>query len=585
MNDSAFIPTRKPHGTGKVPTQIMEYSVRFKHHSVFEEDNNNNQGNDYVVEKSSPRTSMIAGGNSQIHGSANFGGQSQSPVNPSGMVVSHNAISRITNNTNKTYFPPDDAGNSQISGFPQHDQTHKTYFPADQETSKDMHASAANFGKWLHNMSSQLNFGTNIRIPQRKTGVKKHFSLVQSVGPSEVTMDFRHLSGQDDESLAIEEEELVVPRERKTNELVHTLSYFRTSMRSLPRLSTSEVMRDLTWKVNSGGIDREKAGILEKKSEKLFGLAGWTQKYCVLNKRVFNWYKLGHLNSFQGSLNFDLMTCQLKIEGDPQTSNEFHLIPVEFTKIFKFKAQTNEDMLSWYVALEYAIQTSAGFRSKLLKIYEEPKFWKFERMVIKQFLKQVDSGDILLFTSKQGPSGVQRMFTGSRYDHVAMFLISNPPGGQREIFVFEATSNEGVGLCRFEAFLQNNWHEFFERLVYRRLLYKRSPEFYSKLQRFLDHAYGKMYKVSAEKLLKKESLVLDGEDFKDRTFFCSELVAAAYKRLGLLPKERSSTQYWPGSFSMEEDLAMLDGAALSQEYLLDFSPDCNEVIQQNLEYN
>lgn len=532
------------------------------------------------------------GGNSHIGGSyiGNHlpGTNSHSPRNPGQMVASNNVVSRVTNNTNKTYFPPDsDFGNSGIPQNQPQDQTHKTYFPPDQDTSKDMQnmkTSAAHFGQWLHNVSSQLNFNTTARIP-RKPGVAKHFSVVQPIGPSDTALDFRHLSGQDDESLAIEEEELVVPKERKTNELVHSLSVFLTRQRYVPQITPRDAMKQLTWRVNSGGVDREKVGTLEKKSEKLFGLAGWNPKYCVLNKRVFNWFKLGHLNSFQGSFNFDLMSCQLKIEGDPLTSTEFHLIPIEFNKIFKFRAQTNEEMQAWYVALEYAIETSAGYKQKLLKIYEEPKFWKFERMVIKQFLKTVDSGDILLFTSKMGPSGVQRMFTGSRYDHVAMFLISNPPGGSREIFVFEATSNEGVGLCRFEAFIQNNWHEFFERLVYRKLLYKRVPEFYSKLQKFLDHAYGKTYKVSAEKLLKKESLVLDGEDFKDRTFFCSELVAAAYKRLGLLPKDRSSTQYWPGSFSMEEDLNLLDGAALSQEYLLDFSPDCNEVIQQNLEYN
>ena len=37
----------------------------------------------------------------------------------------------------------------------------------------------------------------------------------------------------------------------------------------------------------------------------------------------------------------------------------------------------------------------------------------------------------------------------------------------------------------------------------------------------------------------------------NKSFFCSELVATAYKRLGLLEKEKAASQYWPGEFSAE----------------------------------
>jgi len=35
---------------------------------------------------------------------------------------------------------------------------------------------------------------------------------------------------------------------------------------------------------------------------------------------------------------------------------------------------------------------------------------------------------------------------------------------------------------------------------------------------------------------------------EDRTFFCSELVAACYKKIGLLPKDISAARYLPGKF-------------------------------------
>ena len=44
--------------------------------------------------------------------------------------------------------------------------------------------------------------------------------------------------------------------------------------------------------------------------------------------------------------------------------------------------------------------------------------------------------------------------------------------------------------------------------------------------------------------------------------FCSELVADAYKRIGLLPADHEATAYLPRDFSYEGDLELLKGASL-----------------------
>jgi len=54
--------------------------------------------------------------------------------------------------------------------------------------------------------------------------------------------------------------------------------------------------------------------------------------------------------------------------------------------------------------------------------------------------------------------------------------------------------------------------------------------------------HGKKYSVSPTKLLKKTNE--DNETYE--SFFCSELVAACYKKMGLLPNTLSASQYWPG---------------------------------------
>lgn len=59
------------------------------------------------------------------------------------------------------------------------------------------------------------------------------------------------------------------------------------------------------------------------------------------------------------------------------------------------------------------------------------------------------------------------------------------------------------------------------------------------LETFLSEAIGLQYGLSAGKLTKQKTTVIkDDEDHtliaKDRTFFCSELVAKAFKCLGII---------------------------------------------------
>ncbi len=53
-------------------------------------------------------------------------------------------------------------------------------------------------------------------------------------------------------------------------------------------------------------------------------------------------------------------------------------------------------------------------------------------------------------------------------------------------------------------------------------------------------------------------------------YFCSELVASIFKLMGFLPRHISSAQYWPGNFSAETKMALGNGAAFGDEYLIEF---------------
>jgi len=53
------------------------------------------------------------------------------------------------------------------------------------------------------------------------------------------------------------------------------------------------------------------------------------------------------------------------------------------------------------------------------------------------FERRCETGDILLFTGKRMVDGIQRVFTGSRFDHVAIIMRNT----QGNIELFEAIGN------------------------------------------------------------------------------------------------------------------------------------------------
>lgn len=139
------------------------------------------------------------------------------------------------------------------------------------------------------------------------------------------------------------------------------------------------------------------------------------------------------------------------------------------------------------------------------------------------------------------------------------------------ISFIEAGSNEGVTICGWENFVRKRCYEFYDKIVYRSLNYKRNYTNQTNLEIFLRKIHGKQYALNPLRLLQKHSTYDSIEDVAGKNgYFCSELVAAIFKFLGFLPREIRSAHYLPGSFSAECKLDLRNGAALGDEHLLEF---------------
>eukprot|EP01016_Furgasonia_blochmanni_P036017 TRINITY_DN4054_c0_g2_i16.p1 TRINITY_DN4054_c0_g2~~TRINITY_DN4054_c0_g2_i16.p1 ORF type:complete len:261 (+),score=4.39 TRINITY_DN4054_c0_g2_i16:142-924(+) len=256
--------------------------------------------------------------------------------------------------------------------------------------------------------------------------------------------------------------------------------------------------------------------------------------------------------------------------GNPTNSLYFDIHMLGSTRVFHMRVQNKDDYEAWTTVIKDVIERSKGKQNKFRRIVALSFFWRMDRISEEDFREKVMTGDLLLFRSKNFTSKIQRSFCGSDYDHVGILLRF----ADDQIVVLESTAGDGVDICLWEMFTEKKWHLLFEKLVYRPLICERPSNTIATMERFIKEALGKKYSISPKKLLKRTSTVINDQpkDYIDenRTFFCSELVAALYKSLGYLPAAKSSATYWPGTFSAAKNLQLEKGAKLGEEFLIDF---------------
>lgn len=186
----------------------------------------------------------------------------------------------------------------------------------------------------------------------------------------------------------------------------------------------------------------------------------------------------------------------------------------------------------------------------------------------------LETGDIILFSGNSFISHLIRMATRSDYSHVGMVLKFN---GYDSVFLWESTKLSNVGDILSGkkkngvqiTLLSERIENYNGSCVLRRLA---SPSFTSaqidSLNQLRRELRNRPYERNKKELILSLYDNAGGKNEEDlSSVFCSELVAEAYQRLGLIPSDRKpSNEYLPCDFSEErEDIEFLDGVRLAAE--------------------
>ncbi|KAL1525309.1 hypothetical protein AB1Y20_020170 [Prymnesium parvum] len=187
-----------------------------------------------------------------------------------------------------------------------------------------------------------------------------------------------------------------------------------------------------------------------------------------------------------------------------------------------------------------------------------------------------ESGDVVLFRTKATVPAIQRVITNSAWDHVGILVFTD-----RLSAVCAAADAHQCGFiecdingCRYypvKSYEVQHWHLQYADIAVRQLQWdgRGAPETIMKLREWCHSVLGKPYQLTLSKILNGRSI---GPENVDQGFFCSELLAHAWKAIDILPAEHPSSGYWPVDFgaSASRKLPLRHKATLGDEISIDF---------------
>lgn len=272
------------------------------------------------------------------------------------------------------------------------------------------------------------------------------------------------------------------------------------------------------------------------------------------------------------SLDFDFLTPKLITH---KRKNKMKIMILGFKDEFKIKITSKVIFDKVLQLLYHSISKSKGSKENLIGVSLFRDFYINEFIKAYDFNLQASTCDILIFKGFELPARCQRIFTRSQYDHVGL-LVRKENG----LHVYETTAKDGAKLRPWIQFLYQYWNLLYEKMVYRKLIInlpdqeKVKIDIYAKANQFINETLGKEYRLKGCGICFVESMKdfeKNNEWSKSKGFFCSQLVAAAFYKCGIMPYDYDSRHFLPGAFSQSANIKLNTGFSLGQEMIIDFS--------------
>ena len=316
-------------------------------------------------------------------------------------------------------------------------------------------------------------------------------------------------------------------------------------------------------------------------------------------------------------INLDLVTCKfimhkekqkfrLLLLGYNKNSSDINIDYLKKIKVIKFNCVNVEKNNFYHLCnvLNKSIILSEGYQSNKFGINFYKNYFTKPSINVINFIKEANTGDIILFKNLSKSSRFIRKFMNSEYDHVSLVLKNNE---NKIVKLYDCIQNENIRLRDFSDSLSLYINIDTEKIVTRKLnisiedmekyihkfnsnKYENIDKYYldnmsineiknkfyqiinEKFENFIIMNSKAKYKFSVCKYLCSSKRVKNETDLtKKNSYFCSELIAAMYMYSNIMNKKYDPSCYLPKDFSEKGKIEFINGFYFGKETIIDFS--------------
>lgn len=176
----------------------------------------------------------------------------------------------------------------------------------------------------------------------------------------------------------------------------------------------------------------------------------------------------------------------------------------------------------------------------------------------KEIRDDLKTGDILLFSGQEPVSGIIKLVTRSKWSHSAM-VLKIPDYDM--VFIWESGISKAKDFFEGKPVLGVQLVLLSERLrlssdpiICRPLKNALTDDQYQKMIEFRNEIKNRPYEKNMVELFKSAYDGPFGQNKEDlSSIFCSEMIAEALQRVGLLTEDIPSNEWTPADFSVEKN--------------------------------
>ena len=131
----------------------------------------------------------------------------------------------------------------------------------------------------------------------------------------------------------------------------------------------------------------------------------------------------------------------------------------------------------------------------MIKTMVKPIYDSQDTISEKQFIQTAETGDILLFYTKNTGAQLQRFITNSDFDNVAMVVKFR----KNDLMIFESNQMYGVSIYDWKQYIQ--YFDLYQKITIRKLDYIKKADVQREMLNFVKKNLGKNYEINFSKLV------------------------------------------------------------------------------------